>query len=219
MDFLLKEIPSVELGGRMNFRSWSENMDFPQLFLQRHAVLYDFYLESFWKVISEDLMRQRPHPGVNSIAWILWHMTRVEDSGLNRFVADRPQVLDDEPWMQRMNAPWRHNGGGMNFEEVDALSQRVDLPALHEYSRAVQRRTHEIVDQIDQVDLGETLQAERASKILIDEGLGHSNAADLAKWYTGWSKGRSLMTFGLTHPNQHVGEMGVIASLLGVVFE
>jgi len=40
-------------------------------------------------------MRQRPHLRVNSIAWVMGHLTRVEDAGLNRFVAERPQVLDE----------------------------------------------------------------------------------------------------------------------------
>jgi hypothetical protein len=121
--------------------------------------------------------------------------------------------------MQQMNVPWRHHGGGMTFAEVDDLSQRIDLSALHDYSRAVQVRTRTIVDQIALVDLDATLQPERARMIVIDEGLAHSQAAELAEWYTGWSKGKCLMNFGLTHPYQHVGEMSVIASLLGVVFE
>ena len=39
-------------------------------------------------------MRVRPHPQLNSIAWNLWHLTRVEDTAVNCFVADLPQVLD-----------------------------------------------------------------------------------------------------------------------------
>jgi hypothetical protein len=194
-------------------------MDFSQLFLQRHDVLYDFLLADIWERVPEDLMRQRPDPRVNSIAWILWHLTRAEDAGLNRFVVDRPQILDEGAWMERMDAPWRHHGSGMTFAEVDDLDQRIDLHALHAYSRAVRDRTREIVSRIDQVDLGDVLSRERARMIVIDEGLGHPGSTDLAEWYAGWTKGRCLMNFGLTHPYQHVGEMGVVASLLGVVFD
>jgi hypothetical protein len=194
-------------------------MDFSQLFLQRHDVFYDSYLEGFWKNVPEDLMRKRPHPGVNSIAWIIWHMTRVEDSGLNRFVLDRPQVLDEGGWMQPMNLPWRHNGGGMTFTEVDDLSARIDLSALHDYSRAVRISTRQVLGQHALEHLDEPLSLERTRLIVVDEGLGYSNPAELAQWYAGWSRGRCLMTFGLTHPWQHLGEMEVIASLLGVVFE
>lgn len=194
-------------------------IDFAELFLHRHDVLYDYFLADYWKMVPEDLMRKRPHASVNSIAWILWHLTRVEDAGLNLFVTEGSQVLDKEKWMQKLYVPWRDNGGGMNFAEVDELSLRIDLQALHNYSMAVRVRTHEIVSEIEKVDLDETINPERARSIAFDEGLAHSDAEGLANWYTGWSKGKSLMIFGLTHPFQHVGVMGVIASLLGIVFE
>lgn len=194
-------------------------MTIAQLFLQRYNVLCDFWLGELWNVVPADLMRQRPHPRVNSIAWNLWHLTRVEDAGLNRFVVDRPQVLDEGAWMQRMNVPWRHHGSEMTFPEVDELNQRIDLSALHDYSTAVQARTYEIIDQLDVEDLDAVLTRERVQMVVIDEGLAHSNPAGFVDNYTNWSKGKCLMNFGLTHPYQHVGEIGVIASLLGVNFD
>ncbi|TFG47472.1 MAG: DinB family protein, partial [Anaerolineales bacterium] len=112
-------------------------MDMTSLFLQRYDVLNNFYLAGIWDTVPQDLMRQRPHPRVNSIAWIMWHLVRVEDAGLNRFVMDGSQVLDESDWMQRMNVPWRHNGGEMTLAGVDELSRMVDLPALRAYSQAV----------------------------------------------------------------------------------
>ncbi len=194
-------------------------MDFAQLIQQRHDVLYDFYLADIWKTVPEDLMRQRPHPKVNSIAWILWHMARVEDSGINLFVTEGSQILDEDAWIKRLKVPWRHNGGGMNFSEVDELTSRIDLDALRDYSLIVQTRSREIIEQIPQIDLDETIQPKRLRVILLDEGLAHSDPEGLVKWYSGWSKGKCLMTFGLTHPYQHIGEIGVIASLLGIVFD
>ncbi len=193
-------------------------MAMTRLFLLRYDVLYDFYLAGIWDTVPPDLMRQRPHPRVNSIAWILWHLTRVEDSGLNRFVMDRSQVLDEGDWMRRMNVPWRHNGGEMTLAGVDELSQMVDLPALREYSQAVQVRTHQILADIDQIDLEATLQESHVRKVIVDEGLAYTDPEGFIQNYTGWSKGKCLMTYGLTHPFQHLGEIETIASLLGVVF-
>ncbi len=193
-------------------------MDIQQLFLQRYDVLYDFWLGGVWELVPDDLMRQRPHPRVNSIVWNLWHLTRVEDAGLNRFVVDRPQVLDEGGWMERMHLPWRHNGSEMSFAEVDDLSQRVELQALHGYADAVRARTLEIIDQVTLDSLDAVLEAGRLRMVLFDEGLAHAGAAGLFENYLGWTKGKCLMNFGLTHPYQHVGEIGVIASLLGVEF-
>ncbi|OGO28483.1 MAG: hypothetical protein A2W33_00245 [Chloroflexi bacterium RBG_16_52_11] len=186
------------------------------LFLQRYEVLYTFYLSEIWKTVPADLMRQRPHSNVNSIVWNLWHLTRVEDAGLNRFVVDRAQVLDEGQWLPRLNIPWRHQGTDMTFTEVDDLSQHIDVQALHDYSRAVQARTLDIVNQLGPNSLDATMQVERLRMILLDEGLAHPRAAGLVENYMGWTKGRCLMSFGLTHSYQHVGEIGVIASLLGL---
>jgi hypothetical protein len=192
-------------------------MNVSKLFLQRYNVLYDFWLGGIWENVSEDLMRQRPHPRLNSIAWILWHLTRVEDAGLNRFVVDRSQVLDEGQWVQHMNIPWRHNGNGMTFTEVDDLNRRIDLQALHRYSNAVQARTLQIIDQIDPDILDDVIDGDRLRLILFDEGLAMSSeAAGLLENYTGWTKGRCLMNFGLTHPFQHVGEIEATATLLGL---
>ena len=194
-------------------------MDIPQVFLQRYDALYNFWLADIWTVVSHELMRQRPHPRVNSIAWNMWHLTRVEDAGLNRFVVDRPQVFDEGNWMERMNIPWRHHGTDMTFAEVDELNQRIDLSALQEYSQLVQLRTREIISTLSPSDLDPVMEEDRLRHLMLEEGLARSNSEGFIQNYLGWSKGKCLMNFGMTHPYQHVGEIGVIASLLGVIFE
>ena len=193
-------------------------MDLVPLFLRRHDVLYDFWLGDAWRTVPDDVMRRRPHSRLNSIAWNLWHLARGQDAGLNRFVADRPQVLDDGGWMARMNVPWRHHGGGMSLAEVDDLSRRVDLPALWGYSDAVRARTREIVSGLDPDGLDTALDAERLRVILIDEGLAHSHATELLESYARWTHGDCVLNLGLTHPFQHLGVMNVLASLQGVDF-
>lgn len=191
-------------------------MDISDLFLQRYDPLYEFYLAYFWERVSPQQMRARPHAQVNSIAWNLWHMARSEDAGLNRFVVDGVQVLDEEPWMARMNVPWRHHGSEMTLAEVDELSERIDLAGLQGYMNAVEARTREIVGALGGVALDEVMTERQVRKIVVDEGLAHVDVEGFVANYTGWSKGKCLFLFGLTHPYQHVGEIGVIASLVGV---
>ncbi|NUM43808.1 MAG: DinB family protein [Anaerolineales bacterium] len=190
-------------------------MNFDELFRQRYDVLYDFWIAVVWSDVPEVLMRQRPHPRVNSIAWNLWHMARVEDAGLNRFVADRPQVWEED-WMEKTNVPWRHHGSEMSFPEVDDLSQRITLPALRDYADAVHQRTLEVVETLNLDNLAALVPTERIRTIIMDEGLAHSNPDGFIQTYTGWTKGKCLMNFCLTHPYQHIGEIGVIAGLLGI---
>lgn len=193
-------------------------MTISRLFLQRYEPLYDFWLAGVWEAVPAELMRVRPHPAVNSIAWNLWHLTRVEDAGVNRFVTDGVQVVDEDDWLRRMALPWRHNGGEMNWAEVDELNALIDLAALHGYAAAVEARTRAVAAQLDDLDLEATLTEERLRRILFAEELAHPRAGGLLQNYLGWSVGKCLMNFVVTHPYQHVGEIGVIASLLGIEF-
>jgi hypothetical protein len=70
----------------------------------------------------------------------------------------------------------------------------------------------------DDVNLDAAMEESQLRQILVNEGLAHSQAEGFIKNYLGWTRGKCLMTFGLTHSFQHLGEMEVIASLVGVEF-
>ena len=101
----------------------------------------------------------------------------------------------------------------------DELSQRIDLDALHDYAMTVRERTREIVNELHLDDLESALSESHVRKVIIDEGLAHSNPEGFIANYTGWTKMKCFTTFGLTHSYQHVGEIEVIATLLGIEFE
>lgn len=187
-------------------------------FLERYDPLYNFYLAGFWEMVSHEQMRQRPHPRTNSIAWNIWHITRVEDAGLNRFVTDGMQVLSEGGWMEKMNLPWRHHGTEMSLTEVDELNQRIDLSALQGYSQAVQARTRQVLPTLELDTLNSLMVEDRVRQIIVEDGLAHSNPEGFIQNYTGWSRMKCLMTFGLTHTWQHLGEMEVLATVVGVNF-
>lgn len=94
--------------------------------------------------LSDEQMRVRPREDLNSLAWLLWHIARVEDSMVNRVLAGRSQVFDDG-WMKRLGISRRDFGTGMTSAEVTELTRQIDLGALREYRDAVGRRTREVV--------------------------------------------------------------------------
>ena len=95
-------------------------MDALDFFLLRYAELHRRIPDEFFSRLTEAQLRGRPAPGVNTVAWLLWHTARIEDVGVNRFVADRAQVLDDG-WEERLKVGRRDVGTGMCDAEVDAL--------------------------------------------------------------------------------------------------
>src|SRR4051794_320824 len=123
-------------------------MEVAQLFFSRYEDLRSA-MEGL-VACPEAEWRARPH-GLNPITWLIWHMARAEDSGLNRLVFDRPQVLDDPlaQWPSRMGIAHRHHGSTMPSDEVDALNTQADIGALWAYSVAVAERTRALVGQLD----------------------------------------------------------------------
>jgi len=128
-------------------------------------------------------------------------------------------VLDSADWTTQMNLPWRHHGGAMTRTEVDELNTRIDLAGLQRYMQAVHNRTRTIVATIDQTTLSQSLDPAFVRQVVVNEGLGLRNHDNLVANYASWDKGKCLLTFGLTHPFQHLGEMETIASMLDIVWE
>ena len=71
-------------------------MDLGSFFLPPHETMCTQISDRFTQ-LTDDQMRLRPHPHLNSIAWLLWHMAS-EDMGVNRLIANRPDVLTGDGW-------------------------------------------------------------------------------------------------------------------------
>ena len=77
----------------------------------------------------------RPDPSANSIAWLLWHLTRVQDDHLAHLAAE-DQVWTGQGWSERFALPYDVSalGYGQRAEEVSAfvLSDPQLLVGYHE---------------------------------------------------------------------------------------
>jgi len=154
-------------------------------------------------------------PDLNSIAWIVWHMARAEDFGVQRLVGHRPQIFDQEGWMARLNVPLRHCGTAMADEEVSDLSLRIDLAALRDYWAAVGRGTLAVVRTLHPDDLDEVIDPAFLHHVIVDEGVFGPNTDFVEPLYRGHNKGFFLAHLGLTHNYEHAAEALVIRGLLG----
>jgi len=190
-------------------------MDAIAFFLSRYNDLHDGLVDGLFSKLSEAQLRGRPHPGVNTVAWLLWHSARIEDVGVNRFLSDRPQALD-EGWLGRLKVPRRDVGTGMSDAEVDELSLRIDLEALRGYWEAVTTRTLAVVETLEGTDLEALVPGERVRSVVLAEDV----VAPGAEWLTEfWAGGRSrawvLAQMALLHPYGHYYEARVASGLWG----
>src|SRR4051812_8848907 len=119
--------------------------------------------------LSEEQVRRPPCPGVNTLTWLVWHMARVEDIGLNRFVSDGEQVFDGGGWGTRFGVTRRDFGTGMTPDEVLDLSARIDVEALHAYWDAVEERTIAVVQNLLPEDLDTILEANHVHRVFAQD--------------------------------------------------
>ncbi len=190
-------------------------MDALDFLLVRHAQIHRVLTDPAIARLTDDQLRARPQPGVNTVAWLLWHTARVEDVGVNRFATDGTQVLDDG-WLERLGVARRDVGTGMSDAEVDELSARIDLDALRGYWDAVTRRTPRVVDGLRGSDLDAIVPADRVQRVATVEGA----VAKGAEWLTEfWAAKRTrawvLAQTPLLHVYGHYFEARVAAGLWG----
>ena len=87
-------------------------MDLVTFFLRQHTAVHASdvggasLVERVFGELSDEQMRMRPGPSLNSLVWLLWHMARTEDAAVNPVVAARDQVLDED-WIRHMNISQR----------------------------------------------------------------------------------------------------------------
>jgi hypothetical protein len=189
-------------------------MDAIGFFLSRYGDIHGGLVEGLFAKLSEAQLRTRPHPGVNTISWLVWHSARIEDLAVNRFLSDRRQVLDE--WLERLAVPCRDVGTGMTDAEVDDLSARIDLAALKGYWDAVTARTLEMVETLRASDLDAPVPGEQVRAAVRAD----SAVAPGVEWLTDfWAGGRSrawmLAQTALLHPYGHYYEARVAAGLFG----
>lgn len=68
-------------------------------------------------------------PGANSIAWLVWHLTRVQDDHVAE-VAGIDQVWVAGGWKDRFDLPLPEYSTGYGHSEAEVASVRVKDPAL-----------------------------------------------------------------------------------------
>lgn len=200
-------------------------MDAREFFLRQHARLHSAAVGETEGASLEDLvlgglsdeqMRLRPRDGLNSLAWLIWHMARTEDVLVNVVIAGRSQVFDAEDWPGRLRAPRRDIGTGMSDAEVSELSATVDLAALRAYRLAVGRRTQEVVRGLRPEALDEIVPASHLEQAISQGAFGPKAGWVVERAWQGRTKGFLLGRNSIVHNALHLGEAMSVRSQAGL---
>ena len=189
-------------------------MDAKEFFFARYEGFQE-YPEHLLKGLTAEQQRRSPQPELNPIAWTIWHIARCEDVGVNRLLADEPQVWESGEWAERLRVPTRGMGTGMTRAEVAELCAAVDLTELRAYRIDVVERTMRVVSELQATELDAELDRECLEQTFVTEGAGGAAAAAIVDAYAGHTKGWLLGHLVLTHSYYHVGQAFGVRALLG----
>src|SRR3954471_22786163 len=103
--------------------------------------------------LSADQLVERPSPDANTVAWLVWHLARVQDQQFADLLGtDQVWVTGDWPGRFGLEADPADNGYGHSSEQVAAV--RPDgAAALLDYLEAVHRQTEVYLSGLTPVEL------------------------------------------------------------------
>jgi len=103
--------------------------------------------------LSADQLAYRPNGTGNSIAWLVWHLTRVQDDHVAD-VAGIGQVWTAQGFVKRFGLPFDERVHGYGMSSADVSKVRVDDPqVLVDYYDAVHAQTLKYVSGLSDEDL------------------------------------------------------------------
>jgi hypothetical protein len=135
----------------------------------------------------------RPNPGISNIAYLLWHLVRIEDLTIQTQFRKAPLIYEAEEWANRLGLDPRLQPVGLASEQLDAVVYRLEdfLP----YAREVWNNTSRVLKDMQNEDLEQSV-----------------NVRDLPAVT---SVGALFRTVLVTHPWCHLGEILYIKQLQG----
>jgi DinB superfamily len=163
----------------------------------------------------------QPLPGVNPIAFLLWHMARSQDWAVNTAILDRPEVIMRVPWTDSALAV-PGIGTGFELDEAARIAAPFNLHDLLDYIDAVHRDTlawlhtvdEDLLDDIPDVAAHDArhaayqtpgFRAEMGSGPEHDDAMGRGGG--LPVWIF-------LTSVSITHLHRHLGELDLVKDFL-----
>jgi len=126
------------------------------------AAMQELLRDSFGRIrelvagVCEGLTREdaayRPAPDANSIGWLVWHLTRIQDDHLCG-ITGAQQVWTADGWYERFGLPFEPAAHGYGHSSADVAKVRVEPELLDRYHAAVHQQTLAYVGTVDAAEL------------------------------------------------------------------
>ena len=102
--------------------------------------------------LSREQLTCRVDPEANSIAWLIWHLTRIQDDHVCG-VAGREQEWIAGGWADRFGLPFAREAHGYGHDSEEVAAVQADAEMLTGYHDAVYEQTIRYVATLTDADL------------------------------------------------------------------
>jgi len=185
------------------------------LFLREHAPVHTravaeadpFNMDYLVRGLTDKQLRARPH-GLNSLAWIFWHISRVEDGFVSCVVLGRDQLFDQEDWSGRLAVPTRDLSTPK--EKVAELSESINIDALWAYRDAVGRRTRDGVRSLWPDRWDSPIEVSDVRRAIAAGICGE----EVEQFLPGRPRESALYWWGLNHTLMHLGQVSMLQNVV-----
>lgn len=137
-------------------------------------------------------LAERPAPDANSIAWLVWHLARVQDDHVAE-VAGLEQVWTAQGFADRFGLPFEVGDIGYGHSSEQVGQVRADAELLASYLSAVHAQSVGYLASVSEADLDR----------IVDE-----------RWDPPVTLGARLVSV-VNDDTQHVGQAAYVRGLLG----
>ncbi len=100
---------------------------------------------------SIEMLTFRADPGANTMAWLIWHLTRVQDDHIADLVGE-DQVWTAGGWADRFGLPFDPEATGYGQGSTDVAAVRAEAELLAGYYDAVHTRTINYLHTLTEAD-------------------------------------------------------------------
>ncbi|QVK16783.1 DinB family protein [Mycoplasmatota bacterium] len=125
--------------------------------------------DELWEDLDDNTFRTSINEKGRTIAYSLWHSTRIEDITMNLLVAEDEQIFNIGNWKEKINSNIIDTGNAMTKEEILEFSKEINSQELKNYRVMVGTKTRQIVQNIKSNDMKRKFEKEKLQRI-IDEG-------------------------------------------------
>ncbi len=159
-----------------------------QICLDLHSLVHTSEMSSLntrtfedevWDGLNEKVFSTMLDNKTSTIAWDIWHLTRIEDITANILIADDSQVINSGKWLEKMMVTVCDTGNAMTRDEITSLSSQINMTELRNYRIAVGRKTRQIITQLMPIDMKKRFEASRIQRVLDEGGILE---AEGSKW-------------------------------------